>query len=474
MISTDIKNIYMIAICGTAMGSLAAMLRSQGYQVTGSDSHVYPPMSTFLASQGIKVYEGFHADHLFPTPDIVIVGNAMSRGNPEVEAILERKIPYTSLPEALKNFFIQGKNSIVISGTHGKTTTSSLIAWLLESAGRDPSFLIGGIPKNFEQGFKVGKSDLFVVEGDEYDSAFFDKAAKFFHYLPQALVVNNIEFDHADIYDNLDQIKLAFRRLINLVPRNGLLLANNEDPNVMEMSPKAFCPVQTFGLQKDAYWRADNIKFYADHTSFDIIKQDKLFSSVSVQLTGFHNIRNILAAVGVVHFLGLSAEQIKQGLPLFRNIIKRLEVKTIINGITIYDDFAHHPTKVRSTINGLRCRFPDQKIWAVLEPRTATSKRKIMEDEYAAAFDDADVTIIAALHLPEKVKAEDRLSVELLVEKIKQRNKEAYYIPSVQEITDFIINRVAPGDHILIMSNGAFDNIHKMLSDKLQNKYGLN
>ncbi len=474
MITTDIKNIYMIAVCGTAMGSLAAMLKSQGYQVTGSDSHVYPPMSTFLASQGIKVFEGFHADHLAPAPDLVIVGNAMSRGNPEIEAVLERKIPYASLPEALKSFFIQGKDSIVITGTHGKTTTSSLIAWLLEFAGKDPSFLIGGIPKNFEQGFKVGASDLFVVEGDEYDSAFFDKAAKFFHYLPRVLVVNNIEFDHADIYDNLDQIKLAFRRLINLVPRNGLLLANIEDANVMELAPKAFSPIQTFGLQKDAFWRAENIQFFADHTSFDVIKQDKLLVSVSAQLTGFHNIRNMLAAIGAVHFFGLTAEQIKAGLPLFRNIVKRLEVKATINGITIYDDFAHHPTKVRSTVNGLRCRFPNGKIWAILEPRTATSKRKIMEDEYAAAFDDADVIIIAALHLPDKVKAEDRLSVELLVEKIKARKKQAYYIPSVPEITDFIARQAEPGDHLLIMSNGAFDNIHQKLIDKLKNKYGLN
>jgi UDP-N-acetylmuramate: L-alanyl-gamma-D-glutamyl-meso-diaminopimelate ligase len=468
MINTDIKNIYMIAICGTGMGSLAAMLNSQGYHVTGSDSHVYPPMSTFLASQGIKVFEGFHTDHLSPKPDLVIIGNAMSRGNPEVETVLERKIPYASMPEALKNFFIQGKNSIVVSGTHGKTTTSSLIAWLLEYAGKDPGFLIGGIPKNFNQGFKVGKSDLFVVEGDEYDSAFFDKAAKFFHYLPQVLVINNIEFDHADIYDNLEQIKLTFQRLINLVPRNGLLLANIEDTNVIELSQKAFSPVEPFGLHKSAYWRADNIKFYADHTSFDIVKQGKLFCSVSVQLTGFHNIRNTLAAVGTVHFSGLTSEQISKGLPLFRNIIKRLEVKANINGITIYDDFAHHPTKVSSTIHGLRCRFPDRKIWAVFEPRTATSKRKIMEDQYAAAFDEADVTIIAALYLPEKVTAEERLSVESLVEKIKNRNKQAYYIPSVQEITDFISNRVKSGDQILIMSNGAFDNIHQLLIDKLQ------
>lgn len=467
MIQKKINNIYMIAICGTAMGSLAAMLKSQGYQVSGSDDHVYPPMSTFLESQGITIRQGFQAENLTPTPDLVIIGNAMSRGNPEVEAVLERKIPYTSVAAALKTFFIEGKHSIVITGTHGKTTTSSLVAWLLEFAGKDPSFLIGGIPKNFGQGFKVGNSDLFVVEGDEYDTAFFDKAAKFFHYLPECLVVNNIEFDHADIYDNLDQIKLAFRRVINLVPRNGLLLANHEDEIVMALSERAFSPVQSFGLSEHAYWRADNIQFFEDHTTFDILKQGNRFASVSVSLTGYHNIRNVLAAAAAAHFYGVSVDSIQQGLPRFQNIMKRLEVKAVVNHITIYDDFAHHPTKVRSTVNGLRCRFPDRKIWAIFEPRTATTKRKVMEDEYAAAFDDADVTIIAALHLPNKVQAEERLSVTALVEKIRQRNKEAFYLPTVQEIVDFVSRQAKPGDHILIMSNGAFDNIHQRLIDRL-------
>ncbi len=471
MINREIKHIYMIAICGTAMGSLAAMLKSQGYQVSGSDDHVYPPMSTFLESQGIKILSGFDPGHLEPTPDLVIVGNAMSRGNPEVEAVLERKIPYTSVAAALKEFFIQGKHSIVISGTHGKTTTSSLIAWLLEYAGKDPSFLIGGIPKNFQQGFKIGQSDIFVVEGDEYDTAFFDKAAKFFHYLPETLVINNIEFDHADIYDNLQQIKLAFRRLINLVPRNGLLLANIEDANVMELSAFAFAPVQTFGLQQQAVWRAESIRFAEHHTMFDIIKDGRLFASVSVPLTGYHNIRNVLAATGAVHFYGVPAETIQRGLGLFQNILKRLEVKGVVNEITIYDDFAHHPTKVKATINGLRCRYPDRKIWAIYEPRTATAKRKLMEDEYATAFDDADVTILAALHLPHKVKAEERLSVPAVVEKIKQRHKTAYYLPTVPEIVDFVVQQARPGDQILVMSNGAFDNIHQLLIENLQRKW---
>ena len=467
MIEKNIKNIYMIAICGTAMGSLAAMLKSRGYQVSGSDEHVYPPMSTFLESQGIKLFQGFDKKHLSPVPDLVIVGNAMSRGNPEVEAVLNNKIPYTSSADALKRFFIQGNRSIVVSGTHGKTTTSSLIAWILESAGRDPSFMIGGIPKNFNRGFKLGKSDLFVVEGDEYDTAYFDKAAKFFHYLPETVIINNIEFDHADIYDNLDQIKLAFRRLVNLIPGNGLFLANIEDPNVMELCPAAFSEVQTFGINRNAAWRADNINFSEEQLSFDIIKQGKLFSIVSVPLSGYHNIRNVLAAVAAAHFYGVKKEQIEKALTEFQNIIKRLEVKARVNNITIYDDFAHHPSKVKATIIGLRQQFPQRKIWAVFEPRTATSKRKIMEDKYAVSFDDADTTIIAPLHLPQKVKAKERLSVESLVKKINKRGKEAFYINSVQEIVNLLGKNARSGDIILIMSNGSFNNIHQKLIDKL-------
>lgn len=473
MITREIKHIYFIAICGTAMGSLAAMLKSQGFQVSGSDDHVYPPMSTFLESRGIQIFEGFHADHLSPKPDLVIVGNAMSRGNPEVEAMLNQKIPYTSMAAALKKFFIQGKSSIVVAGTHGKTTTTSLLAWLLEYGGMDPGFLIGGIPRNFNQGYKVGSSNIFVVEGDEYDTAFFDKAAKFFHYLPEVVIINNIEFDHADIYDNFDVYKLAFRRLINLVPGNGLLLANAADPVLAEMKQFSFAPVQTFGIEAPAFWRAEKIRFSSDATSFDIFKDNTYFASVTMQLTGYHNIHNALAAVGAAHFNGLATEKIIAGLPLFENILKRLEVKAVVNDIAIYDDFAHHPTKVKSTINGLRCRYPDKKIWAVYEPRTATAKNKMMEDLYASAFDDADVTIIAPLHLPEKVKEDRRLSIDALMEKIRNRNQEAHYLPSVPEIVDYLADHAKPGDHILIMSNGAFGNIHELLIHKLKKKSGV-
>ena len=467
---SSIENIYMIAICGTAMGSLAAMFKSQGYHVSGSDDQVYPPMSTFLETQGIKILEGFREDHLQSNPDLVIIGNAMSRGNPEVEFVLERKIPYTSSAEALKRFFLQGKSSIVVAGTHGKTTTSAITAWLLEFAGKNPGFMIGGIPKNFNQGFKLSPSNLFVVEGDEYDTSFFDKAAKFFHYLPESVIVNNIEFDHGDIYSDLDQIKLAFKRLINLIPRNGLLLANNDDPNVTEIMSSAFSRVETFGLSSTAFWNAENIQFSKEQTSFDIIRDGKRFASVNTILTGYHNIRNILAATGVAHFYGVSAAEIRDALPLFKNILKRLEIKAVINGITIYDDFAHHPSKVKSTIQGLRQRFPDQRIWAVYEPRTATAKMKVMERNYSLAFDDADITVFAPLHLPHKIKPENRLSVESLVEQIRTRNKQVHYLPSVQEIVEFITQHAHPGDQVLIMSNGSFDNIHQRLIDRLSSQ----
>ncbi|NOZ60150.1 MAG: hypothetical protein GXO74_00565, partial [Calditrichaeota bacterium] len=372
-----------------------------------------------------------------------------------------------SSAEALKIFFIQGKRSIVVSGTHGKTTTSSLSAWLLEAAGKDPSFMIGGIPKNFNQGYKLGASDLFVVEGDEYDTAFFDKAAKFFHYLPHTLIVNNIEFDHGDIYDDLDQIKQAFRRLVNLVPRNGLFLANEEDENVRELIPRSFAPVQTFGLTETAFWRADNIDFQPEKTKFDIIRDGKFFARVASPLFGYHNIRNVLAAGGAANFYGVSAEAIENSLPQFQNIVKRLDVKAVVNNITIYDDFAHHPSKVKSTINGLRTRFPAARIWAIFEPRTATSKMKIMEDKYGEAFDDADVVIVAPLHLPQKVQAEKRMSVESLVEKIKKRRREVHHL-TPDEIVKFVSENAKPGDQILVMSNGSFENVPQRIADALR------
>ncbi len=465
--NNTIKRIHLIAICGTAMGSIAAMLKSQGYQITGSDEHVYPPMSTFLNDQGIHIYHGFDSKHLQPHPDLVIIGNAMSRGNPEVEYVLENKIPYTSLPLALKDFFIRGKHSVVVAGTHGKTTTSSLIAWMLEVAGKKPGFLIGGIPLNFNQGFKLDSGDIFVVEGDEYDSAFFDKGAKFFHYMPDVVVLNNIEFDHADIFDNLDQIKLTFRRLINLIPRNGLLIACGDDPNVKELIPGAFSPVQTFGLSDNNFWHATNIEYSSNSTSFDIMRERSFWGRFTVPLSGDHNIRNATAAIAVAGFHNLTQHKIQESFSSFKNIKKRLEIRAKIDNITIYDDFAHHPTEVRVTIDGLKHQFPDRRIWAVYEPRTSTAKRKLMEHLYSDAFENADVIIFAPLHLPHKVKEEERLSVENVLSHIRNKHKEAYIFESVEEIVEYIVNHVQSNDLVLFMSNGAFGGIHDLLIERL-------
>jgi len=455
------------------MGALAAMLKSRGYKITGSDQHVYPPMSTFLQNQGIIIYSGFDSAHLNPKPDLVIIGNAMSRGNPEVEAVLEQKINYTSMPAALKEFFIRGKQSIVVTGTHGKTTTSSLITWLLEHAGKKPNFLIGGIPQNFNQGFKLDDGDMFVIEGDEYDTAFFDKAAKFFHYLPDIVVLNNIEFDHADIYDNVDQIKLVFKRLINLIPRNGLLLAGSDDGNVRELIPAAFCPVQTFAINLPAFWTAHNIEHSTSEMHFEVCKEGRPFGHFSIPLSGNHNILNTLAAIGVAHHHGLTNPVIQSGLSSFRSVKKRLEIRAIIDDIILYDDFAHHPTAVKHTVEGLKLQYPQRKLWAIFEPRTATTKRKVMEEGYSKAFNAADVVILAPLHLPEKVKEADRLSVKNVVAQIRAQGIDAYYMLSVQNIVNYISDHIHSGDLLLIMSNGAFGGIHDLLIERLSSgKYG--
>ncbi len=467
ILQRSIKHIHFIAICGTAMGSLAAMLKSRGYHITGSDDHVYPPMSTFLHDQGIEIFKGFDPAHLEPVPDLVIIGNAMSRGNPEVETVLEQKIPYTSMAMALKEFFIAGKHSVVVAGTHGKTTTSSLIAWILDHAGKSPGFLIGGIPQNFGRGFQVGDGDIFVVEGDEYDTAFFDKAAKFFHYLPEVVVLNNIEFDHADIYDNLDQIKLAFRRLVNLIPRNGLLVAGAENEHVAELMAFAFSPVETFGLDTSFLWHIANVRYENSHTICDIIYGDQRFGTFEFSLCGEHNIRNVLAATAVCHFYGLSAADIAAGLRTFRSVKKRLEVRAVVNDVIILDDFAHHPTAVKLTIEGVKRSYLNRRVWAVYEPRTATAKRKIMEQQYVQAFDNADKVVLAPLHLPNKVKPEERMSVEHVATMLNERHVDAVCLPGVAEIVDYLADRVTPGDVLLIMSNGAFGGIHDLLMERL-------
>jgi len=464
----SIKTIYFIAICGTAMASLAAMLKSQGYQVTGSDESIYPPMSNFLSDRGIEVLQGFDAAHLDPTPDLVIIGNAMSRGNPEVEEVLNRKIPYASLPQILKDYFIRGKTSIVVAGTHGKTTTASLMAWILEKSGRDPGFLIGGIPENFEQGFKVGDDHYFVVEGDEYDTAFFDKGPKFLHYLPEVVILNNVEFDHADIYNNIDEIKLNFKRLINIIPGNGLLVANSDDINVCEVIQRAFCKVETFGLGKEAIWQAHQISISPEETSFELRHNGRFISAMRIPLCGEHNVRNSLAVIAVCRWLGIEWDEITSGLLSFKGVKKRLQLLAEINQIKIFDDFAHHPTEIKETLKGLRAQYPNNRIWAIFEPRTSTAKRKIFLADYVAAFSIPTFSIIGPIHRPDKINQNELLPINTLISKLKEKSGGIYHFQKVDQIVFHLKQHTMPGDILVIMSNGSFGNIHHKLIETLK------
>ncbi|MFQ5640141.1 MAG: UDP-N-acetylmuramate:L-alanyl-gamma-D-glutamyl-meso-diaminopimelate ligase [bacterium] len=458
----SLKNIYFIAICGTGMTALAGMLKSRGYAVQGADQNVYPPMSDFLQELGIPVLQGFSEKHLEPAPDLVIIGNSMSRGNPEVEAVLDNKIPYMSLPQALQEFFIRGQYSCVVAGTHGKTTTSSMLTWVLESSGRDPGFFIGGIPENFGRGFKIGNGGLFVSEGDEYDSAFFDKGSKFLHYMPDLVILNNIEFDHADIFKDIDAIETAFSRLLNLVPANGYLVANWDDPLVKKLSGHVFSKVVTFGLTAGD-WRAENIKPGESFTELDVLHKGDLWGTLSIPLHGNHMVQNCLAVVAASTVLGLSRGEIIDGLGTFKNVRRRLQLVGEARDIKIFDDFAHHPTEVTATIDGLKSRYCTRRLWAVWEPRTATSKRNIYQQRYIESFDNADCVIMAPLHLPEKIPAQERLSLEQVSLALSQKGKPNWIVPAGSEMIDFLKNNLHSGDVVLFMSNGDFNQTPRKL-----------
>src|SRR5882672_10492893 len=396
-----IRSVHFVGICGTAMASTAAAMREKGIKVTGSDQNVYPPMSTFLAERRIEVISGYAEHNLAHKPDLVVVGNAISRGNPEVEYILERKLRYCSLPELLKEYFIRGKRSLVVSGTHGKTTTTSLLAWVFEHNGFNPSFLIGGIPTNLGQGARFTESEWFIIEGDEYDTAFFDKRSKFVHYLPEVAIVNNLEFDHADIFENLGAIQTSFKRLINLVPRNGLLLANGDDPNITPLLDVTHCPVKRFGLGDTNAVRAFNIALGATASEFEIPS-----FKFRLNLLGELNVRNALAVVGCAKHCGLKNQQIQSAFDTFKGIKRRMEIRGISGGVTIVDDFGHHPTAIRETLRALRLKFAGQKVWAIFEPRSNTTRRNVFQQELAAAFKDADQVVVAQVAKLDQLKAE--------------------------------------------------------------------
>ena len=461
---------YLIGICGTAMASLAGMLQARGCVVEGSDSDVYPPMSGFLEQLGIHVYKGYRAENLAASrPDIVVIGNALSRGNPEVEAVLDSETRYASMAETVKELFIRGKNSIVIAGTHGKTTTTAMMSWVLEQAGRKPSFLVGGIAENFGKSFQVSDGPDFVIEGDEYDTAFFDKGPKFLHYLPRIVVLKNIEFDHADIYADLEALKTSFRRLINIVPRSGLIVAGVDSPVVRELIPAAFSRVATAGIDFGD-WRAKNIESSADGMRFDVANGDTHVGKFSIPMLGTFNVRNALDVIVTAKELGLDSATLQGGLSSFKSVKRRLELRGEVNGIRIYDDFAHHPTAVLETLRAVRQRYPQDRIWAVFEPRSQTCRRRIFENDFIKAFDPADAAVVARVFGATKLAPEDQLSPERLVDGVRVRGKTAATFDTTAEIVEFVAGQAVAGDHVVVMSNGGFDGIHGKLLTALRNR----
>jgi UDP-N-acetylmuramate: L-alanyl-gamma-D-glutamyl-meso-diaminopimelate ligase len=457
-----IRSVHFVGIGGTAMASAAAAMRDKGFVVTGSDQNVYPPMSTFLAERKIEVMPGYAEPNLVHRPDLVVIGNAISRGNPEAEVVLEKKLRYCSLPELLKEFFIRGKRSVVVCGTHGKTTTTSLLTWVFEHNGLNPSFLIGGIPTNLGQGARFTDSEWFIIEGDEYDTAFFDKRSKFVHYLPEVAILNNLEFDHADIFENLGAIQTAFKRFINLIPRNGQLLANGDDPNLAPLLNVTHCPVKRFGLGADNAFRAEHLVLAPTVSEFETPS-----FKFRLNLLGELNVRNALGVVACAKHCGLKNHQIQSAFDTFKGIKRRMEVRGISGGVTVVDDFGHHPTAIRETLRALRIKFQGQRLWAIFEPRSNTTRRKIFQTELAEAFADADAVVISQIARLELLPPSERLDPVRLMDDLKKSGKNAAYLPDADAIVEHVVRTVEGGDVICVFSNGGFGGIQGKLLERL-------
>ena len=453
------------------MASLAVLLKLRGHLVSGSDENVYPPMSDFLAENNVSVHKGFSPKNLEQLPDLVVVGNALSRGNPEVEAILDLKIPYISMAELLKEHFIRGKTSMVVTGTHGKTTTTSMLAWVFETAGKKPGFMIGGIAENFGTSCRDGKGSFFITEGDEYDTAFFDKRSKFFHYLPEQLILNNLEFDHADIFNSLDEIKKAFRLMLRLIPKSGLIAANGDDPNVQAVLDSAHSPVIRFGFGEPCSVRADNIRTSASGTKFDVIdKRPGEFSQkqeFELNFAGKYNVLNAMGVITLARYNGIADRDLQEAFDSFKCVRRRQELRGEVNGIAVYDDFAHHPTAVRETVGAIRQKHPDRRLIAVFEPRSNTSVRRVNQDALIDSLLDADEVILTTPYRVEQIPSRDRLDVETVLNSLSKENVKANYFPDVTGIVEHLKNNCSFGDIVLIMSNGKFGNIHQRLLDAL-------
>jgi UDP-N-acetylmuramate: L-alanyl-gamma-D-glutamyl-meso-diaminopimelate ligase len=460
--SKPFRHIHFIGICGTAMGAVAAAMRAQGYTVTGSDAGVYPPMSTFLESKGIKLSEGYRAENIPADADLIVVGNAISRGNPEIEAVLNRKLYYLSLPETLKQFFLRGRHNLVVTGTHGKTTTTALLIWILKNAGLDPAYMVGGIAKNLGQGASLHDSKYFVIEGDEYDTAFFDKRSKFVHYLPELVVVNNIEFDHADIFEDLDAIKLSFRRLLNIVPSEGMVLINGDDPNCVDVARDCRAQLVEVGFSPNAARHIRDIAYSTTGSEFTLLE-----TRFVLPMVGEYNVRNAAMAISAAHFYGVPLKEIAKAVAAFGGVRRRQEVRGTVRGITVIDDFGHHPTAIRETLRGLRHQYPHRRLWALFEPRSNTTRRAVFQHELPAALGEADGVILAQVARIEQIAAGERLDPEQVVEDIACTGKPAFYEPDVDAIVARLKPLVRESDVVVILSNGGFGGIHERLLKEL-------
>lgn len=469
------KHIHLIGICGTAMASLAGLLQKKGHRITGSDQAAYPPMSDLLAELGILIAEPFSEANLQPHPDLVIVGNAISRGNVELEYVLDHKLPMTSLAAVIHDEFLQGRESLVVAGTHGKTTTTSMLAWIYEVAAQTsaewkPSFLIGGVAENFGTSFELNAGKAFVIEGDEYDTAFFDKGPKFMHYFPDGLILTHVEFDHADIYRDLEAVQYAFKRLVNLVPRRGRIVAFDGSPHLRPCLERAFCPVEFYGKQSGSAWQMVELKQQGSAMEWSVLRYGKPWGQFTMQLAGEHNAMNATAAAALAAGQGVPLASITEALASFRSVKRRLEVRAVVGGVTIIDDFAHHPTAIRETLRALRGAYPQARLWAVLEPRSNTLRRNVFEQELVASLALADEIILAQVFKSEAVPEPERLHPDRVVEALVAQGKHAQLIPGVAAMVACIAEQAEPGDVVAILSNGGFDGIYEKLPQALERK----
>jgi UDP-N-acetylmuramate: L-alanyl-gamma-D-glutamyl-meso-diaminopimelate ligase len=454
------------------MASLAGLLRQRGFKVTGSDTAAYPPMSDFLASMGIPISQPYSEANLKPRPDWVVVGNAISRGNVELEYVLDERISFRSLPDTLYDFFLRTREPIVVAGTHGKTTTTSMLAWIFQTAGKDPSFLIGGIAENFGSSFALRQGKHFILEGDEYDTAFFDKGPKFLHYFPQSIILTSVEFDHADIYADLDAVKTAFNRLVNLVPRRGKIIAYDTDANVEECLAKAFTPVERYGMKDGSHWQITNLKFEPGRTSWSVFREGQPWADFEFDLAGEYNVVNATGAVAMAAHYGIEPSAIAEALKTFKSVKRRLEIKAQIDGITIIDDFAHHPTAIAATLKALRTRYPAARLWAIFEPRSNTLRRKVLQQDLVNSLGLADQVVITSIFKPEAIPENERLTTAAVIRALKRNGNHARELADADAIVATIASELTSGDVVAILSNGGFGGIYEKLPRKLEELRG--